>query len=137
MVDIIWNWFPGLGLGPFKFNSNISDYLDTYRLEKELEEVDITDWITYEVPNTEISIDVEDGLVASISSYDFFCYKNENLIGMQLNKLLELMSPHKYEVGETIEYDDGEIQTAYEFDDLGLQVWESVGLIVGAACREI
>lgn len=74
MVDIIWNWHPGLGLGPFKFNSNINDYMDTYNLEKNLEEVDVTDWITYGVPNTEISIDVENDLVVSISSYDFFFF---------------------------------------------------------------
>jgi len=137
MVDMIWNWHPGIGLGPFKFNENIERYINDYALKKDLEEVDVTEWITYEVPETEISLDVEGGLVVSISSYDYFCFKNENIIGMKISKLLGLIPSLKHEIGESTEYDDGEIQTAYEFDDIGLQVWESDGVIVGAACREI
>lgn len=137
MVEMIWNWHPGIGLGPFKFNEYIERYVDTYKLKKDLEELDNTEWITYEVPNTEISLDVEGERLVSISSYDYFCFKNKNLIGMKLSVFLDLMPSSEYEVGERTEYDDGEVQTAYEFDDVGLQLWESDGVIVGAACREI
>lgn len=89
------------------------------------------------MPNTEISLDVENGLVVSIFSHDHFCFKSENLIGMKVTYLLELMSSAEHDDGETTEYADGEIQTVYEFDELGLQVWESNGVIVGAACIEI
>ena len=78
------------------------------------------------MPNTEISLDVENGLVVSIFSHDHFCFKSENLIGMKVTYLLELMSSAEHDDGETTEYADGEIQTVYEFDELGLQVWESV-----------
>ena len=56
---------------------------------------------------------------------------------MKVTDLLELMSSAEHDDGETTEYDDGEIQTVYEFDELGLQVWKSNGVIVGAAYREI
>jgi len=134
---MIWNWYPGLGLGPFKLNDDINKYVSTYNLTKELEEVDVTGWITYNVPNRDISLDVEDSLIVSICSYDYFCFKNKNLIGMKIKTFVELLSIFSYEIGESVEYDDVDIQTAYEYDELGLQVWESQGVIVGAACREI
>lgn len=41
------------------------------------------------------------------------------------------------EVGDSVEYENGSIQTPYEFEDLALEVWFENGILVSAFAGEI
>ncbi len=92
------------------------------------------DWVRYSIPDYDVCIDVEDKIIVSVTSYSEFLYKGLNLIGMNIIELGQALDCTADEIGETIEYDDGESKTPYEYFGLGLQIWVSEGEVVSASC---
>ncbi|RLA51907.1 MAG: hypothetical protein DRR42_09045 [Gammaproteobacteria bacterium] len=128
-----WEWFPNRSLGPVTIGSNIEIYIANLALVKD-ESTDATGWDTYILPDFEIYIDVEDGKVISITAYREFLYKGRNLVGTNLIELDGLIDAKADEVGQPVEYEDGDIKTPYEYFGLGLQVWVSKNRVTSISC---
>ncbi|MCZ4281965.1 hypothetical protein O4H49_14330 [Kiloniella laminariae] len=126
MIDCIW--IPNISLGPFKLGEKISYYESTMGilLDPDLEE-------EYNVPNSEIFLSSENGLIDMIYSYETCFYKGTNIIGLSIQSVPRLLGCNADEVGSGVEYDDGDIQYPYEFEDLGLRLWVRDNRVVSAA----
>ena len=135
-MNIVWNWLPNIGLGPISLGSLISSYIEIYKLEIDEEDVDDTGWLQYKFPTKEIyiQVDISTNLVESILSYDDFYYKGKNIIGIGLDELEILLRCKPDEIGESVVYDDADVQTPYDYISIGLQVWTSNSKIVSASC---
>ena len=132
-MNIEWTWIPNICLGPIKIGSDIEPYLATLNLVADNSE-DNTGWDTYIFPDFETYIDVEDEKVVSVTTYSEFLYKGQNLIGLNLFKLGELLGVAADEIGQPVEYEDGDIKTPYEYYELGLQVWVSDKHVTSISC---
>lgn len=128
-----WEWIPNRSLGPVSIGSRIESYIEIFALVKE-ESADATRWDTYIFPSFNTYIDTEDGEVVSITAYKEFFYKGQNLIGASIVKLGNLLGVKPDEIGQPVEYDDGDIKTPYEYFDLGLQIWVSNSCVTSASC---
>jgi len=135
-MDITWNWVPKIGLGPFKLGKKIEKYKKEFELIL-LDEEDSTNWDSYKLPKLDVYIDVEDGIIESIQSDEYFCYVGINLIGLTLSELNKNLPNSSLNIGDYVEYDDGDIQIPYDFDELGLQVWLSNDKVVSIICLNI
>lgn len=134
-MKIKWDWVPNERLGPVTLGSDINIYiseLGAYRDDDD--EDDVTGWTRYALPDMDTYIDVEDGKVVGVTSYESFFYDDKNLIGVPLRKLDEALGNTSDEIGEPVEYDNGEVHVPYEYSDLGLQVWVSEGKVVYISC---
>jgi len=133
-----WNWTPGVGVGPFKFGTSIDDYKMDFDLELVIPEgTDVTGWGGYEVDGLDMTISTEEGKIESIQCEGYFRYKNKNLIGMSEEEFVAHMGEHPYEIGVGVEYDNGVVETPFEYDDLALIVWTADGKVVSASASEI
>lgn len=131
---MIWNWLPNTCYGPFYFGRTIEEYLNIYQLVLDSDNSGNSEWTQYGVPDTEIYISVEDRLVVSIMSFGEFNYKGKNIIGLNKQELDALLEGKKGKIGESVEYEDGDIQTCFEYSEMGLQVWISDNLVVSTSC---
>ncbi|WP_299817497.1 hypothetical protein [uncultured Roseibium sp.] len=138
MSDQNWNWTPGVGVGPLKFGVSIDDNQTDLDLKLLVPEGgDASGWATYEVGGPNKTISTENGKIESIQCEDYFGYKNENLIGMSEAELVAHMGEEPYEIGVSVEYDNGVIETPFEYDNLALIAWSADGKIVSASAHEI
>jgi hypothetical protein len=135
-MNILWNWLPRVGLGPFKLGENIQKFKHNYDFVL-LDEEDTTNWDSYKLSELDIYIDVEDDIIKSIHSDKYFCYKGINLIGLTLEEFNQQLSQFSAEIGEYVEFDNGDIQTPYDYDEVGLQVWLSNNKVVSVICMDI
>jgi len=134
-----WNWTPGVGVGPFKFGVPIADYFAEFNLELQSPEgADVTGWGTYEIKQMEDKLVwTEEGKIAAIACHDFFGYKGQNLIGTSEEEFIEHMGRQPDETGTSVEYDNGSIQTPFEYEDLAMEAWSEDGVIVCASATDI
>jgi|GEM_PF-1183408 len=134
-----WHWTPGVGVGPFKFDAPIADYFAEFKLKLTSPEGDdVTGWGTYEIKQMEDKIVwTEEGKIASVGCYDFFGYKGKNLIGMSEDEFIKHMGQQPDEIGTSVEYDNGSIQTPFEYEDLAMEAWSEDGVIVSASAYRI
>ena len=128
-----WVWVPNQSLGPVFIGSKIENYIGVFALTKDTT-VDATGWDTYVFPNHNIYIDTDNGKVVSITSYSEFFYKGQNLIGLGILELSKLFGVDPDEIGDPVEYEDGDIKQPFEYFDLGLQVWMSDGTVTSVSC---
>lgn len=132
-----WSWIPNEGLGPVKFECDINVYIKKLGALLDLsDEPDSTNWVQYHLPDREVFIDVESNKVVSILCYDEFLYKGNNLIGMRVADVDKLIECSPDEIGEPVIYDDGDVQTPYEYMSLGLQIWFSNNQAVSISCSK-
>ncbi|MBP0018078.1 MAG: hypothetical protein J7647_11030 [Cyanobacteria bacterium SBLK] len=136
-----WIWVPNKSFGIIEFNSSIDLYREKLGVVlDEDDNDDITGWLSYKVSNEEIYLNVENGLVVSIFTYEKLYYKREkrykskNIIGMTKEKLIKLFGREPDEIGSSVIYEDGDIQTPLDFDSFSLQVWISKDIVVSASC---
>ncbi len=127
-----WIWKPNLSVGLIRLGDNIS-YYDSFNLIKG--ERDSTDWISYKLPDLETYIDAENDIIVSISSFEEFYYKGINLIGIKVEDLENIFSCKPDEIDEPVLYEDGDIQTSYTYNSLGLTIWiNDNNKVVSASC---
>lgn len=136
-------WTPGVGIGPIKFQSKITELISSIHLE---ECVDRFDEI-YDSQCYKYADDKDDDLlvyldearkVDSVSVDSALYFEGHNLIGLSLEKISEYLEADPDELEEkSIELPDGDTQSSAEFYNLGLQVWLQDGVVVGAFVREI
>ena len=131
-MKIQWVWVKNKQLGPIVIGDEIQKHIET--LAAMLEEADGSEWDTYTVPDEDVYIDVENHKVVSISAYTEFFYCGYNVIGMTIHALTQLLDCKADDIGEPIEYEDGDIKISYDFVKVGLQVWCSEDVITSVTC---
>ncbi|WP_347989508.1 hypothetical protein [Methylomonas sp. AM2-LC] len=134
-MSCIWEWVPNFSLGIIKLGDQIASYIDTLHLLDDDDEDDghATDLVGYKIPNVEIYIYVDNESIISITSYEEFIYKDKNIIGMSVNQLSEILGCEPSEIGTSVLFDNGEIQTPFEYFHLGLQLWVSNEIVASAS----
>lgn len=132
-MNTVWEWVPNSSYGPIKLGDKIGLYITTLRLSNDDAEGDDTNWIGYKLPDVDTYIYVENEMVVSITSYEEFCYKGKNIIGMKANQLSETLGCEPSELGKPVLFDDGDMQTPFEYFHLGLQLWVSNEIVVSAS----
>lgn len=132
-MSTVWEWVPNSSLGPIKLGDKISFYIKNLCLSNDDSEGDDTNWIGYKLPDVDTYIYVENEIIVSITSYEEFYYKGKNIIGMKANKLSETLDCEPSELGDSVLFDDGDIQTPFEYFHLGLQLWVSNEIVVSAS----
>ena len=130
--DLVWT--PNKGLGPIALDTRIDEAVRKYSAYLFAEDVDEIGLVTYILPEVDVRLDVEGEKIVAIRSSTDFYYQNENMIGMTIFQAGSLLGKIADEIGNEVEYDDGDTQVCFEFFDEGLQVWTSQGRIVSATC---
>ena len=133
-----WIWVPNKSLGEIFLESKIDDYIESHDLALIKESYSTYQWMNYKPRGYDISIFFDENrLVTGITSMDYFFYKGENFIGLMGVDLISLLK-EKPEIGQSIEFDDGDVHDAWSFDSLGLDVHLSNdGVIVLASCIDL
>lgn len=136
-MNELWNWQPNVGLEPFKFNTLIDEYIAQFELFLDPDDSpDTTDWIQYKMPNHEVSIDVENKKIVSIFTDESFCYQGNTLLGKKVSELESIIAQKPDNVGEPVDYGDGNIQIPLEYDSLGLIAWICNDVVISASFYE-
>lgn len=136
MWNFTWNWEPLKSVSVFRFNDEIKKYEESCRLVEDPDMYSETvGLVSYDVPNHNVRIDVEKGLIVTVSCDEELLYKGQNLIGMDQDKAIKLIGHPPEKVGESLIIGDKE-QFTLEFDSLGLMLWvNESGKIVSADCN--
>ncbi len=132
-----WQLVPNISLGPFVIGTKIDDYVARFgaRLEEE-SDADLTGWQNYSLPHSDDYLCAEDGLLVSATARGGVTYKGAELVGLTIADLESLLGCCADDIGDAVEYDDGEVQTPYDFNDLGLQVWTVDDKVVTVSCLD-
>ncbi|MCP1625406.1 hypothetical protein [Pseudomonas nitroreducens] len=130
----LWSWEPNKSLGPVAIGSAIEIYIDQHGFAYDEDSDPNDEWVSYADKSGDVYIDTEDGLVVSITAYRDFYYKHLNLIGANIIELGALLGQVADDTETTVEFDDGDVKSCYDFTDLGLQIWASRGIITSATC---
>lgn len=121
---------PLQSISSFQFDSDILQY-QMLLSNWELEPMDEFGKEYYKSPDNNLMLAVRKQKLESIFCYQTLYYQNINLIGLTIAELCQLFNTQP--TGEVSEYDfedDGYPQFVYQFDTIGLQVWEKQGKIV-------
>lgn len=129
-----WSWIPNKSLGPIEIGSDIKTHIENLDAEYIEDFDDTTDWKTYYIEGAEVYAEAADDSVVSITAYVEFIYKGHNFIGMPTIQLDDVLECSPDEIGESVEDEDGEELTSFDYEKLGLQIWESKGIITSATC---
>lgn len=114
---------PKISQGNFLFGDDINKYKNDYDFE--LSPKDISGYEGYTIYNPETCLFVENGKIASIASYEECIYKGRNLIGMTIVEFMRFTGEKYYGEVDEADFEEDDIpQYIYEFEDIGLQVWE-------------
>lgn len=130
----LWTWVPNKSLGSVAIGSAIEIHIDQHNFSHDEVSSSKDDWSSYVDKTGNTYINTEDGLVVSITSYRDFWYKGLNFIGANIIELGALLGQVADDTETTVEFDDGDVKSCYDFTDLGLQIWASRGIITSATC---
>lgn len=135
VYNMILNWVPFKQVGPFVFNTKVVDYIVKYKLVLVPDEYnDEVDWSVYSIPDNDMRIFSEKGLITSIALYEECIYNGENIIGVNFKKAVKILSlPSFPEVSDVIEIDN-ENEKIYEIESLESQIWVRNGIVVTVYC---
>jgi hypothetical protein len=125
---IIWDWKPLLSVGPIYFGDPVKKLVENQGLKLMDFDDGITEWDTYQVPNGETTVHVEDGKVVSVGCYENLYFNGKNLLGLTLDTVRTILGKED-EIGEEI-ID----KTPVEYERLGLQIWIRNEIVVDAIC---
>lgn len=124
-----FEWTPRKQLGPFEFGAFFNkDLLENYSVVEVPEEYNSSvDWTVYKF-NQDGRVFLEDDKIVSILSTSEVFYHDKNLVGMQIDQIINLLDSEPDSI-ESEEMSDG-VEYVYEFEQLGLQLWISEGVVV-------
>ncbi|WP_193368239.1 HEAT repeat domain-containing protein [Pelagibius marinus] len=132
-----WELIPNISLGPFVFGTEIDEYVDRFAARfKEDPEAGPEEWQTFSLPHSDDYLSVEEGVLVCVTGYKGVIYKGVDLVGLTLAELEKLLGCPPDDIGPTVEYENGEVQTAYDFDDFGLGVWTADDKVVSVSCLD-
>tara|TARA_R110000787_G_scaffold1497_7_gene6284 strand:- start:3058 stop:3480 length:423 start_codon:yes stop_codon:yes gene_type:complete len=133
-MKMMWDWVPNQRLGPIEIGISVETYVGQLGAQLLAEIDDSTGWDSYYIPHHDVYINAEDGEVVSISAHKSFYYGIKNVLGMTIEQLEALLGCKADEIGNSVEYEDGDIQTPYDYSELGLVAWVSQDVIVNVVC---
>lgn len=133
-MTINWVWIPNVSLGPILLGSSVKNYVNTLGAIRSEEAGDSTGWESYVIHDYDVYIDVSTGKVVSATAYSDFIYEDTNIIGSTIQQLNRILNHSAFEVGDPIEFDDGDVKISYDYFELGLQVWSSDTAVTSATC---
>lgn len=134
LTEELWTWVPNKSLGPVTIGSAIEIHIDQHGFSYDESSDPKDDCGSYIDKTGDTYIDTEDGVVVSITSYREFRYKGLNFIGANIIELGALLGQVADDAETTVEFDDGDVKSCYDYKDLGLQIWASRGIITSATC---
>lgn len=132
-----WLWIPNQSIGVVHFETSIQIYIDSIGAFMTESADEITNWEIYELNNEDIVIFVENGLVAAVTTYEYLYFKDINLIGIHQEELIEVLETEPDEIGTSVLYEDGDVQTPLEFESLGLEAWMRDDYVVSGSCNNM
>jgi hypothetical protein len=133
-MNIKFTLFPLVGVGPFKFGSLITEYSHLKLKQIPNEYIESVNWEVYSINNMDTRIYTENDTIVAIGCYKE-CYLNDiNLIGLNQNKLLEILDQKPTETDQ-IDLEEG-IEDVLEFHPLGLEMFVKDGSIVSVSAYE-
>lgn len=124
------DFVPFQSIGFFQLGGNISQYKDLLS-DWEFEPIDEYGKEYYKSSDENLMIAVRNQIIESIFCYKEVLYNNTNLIGLSIQEFKDLLNVEP--IGDIEKYDfedDNYPQFVYEFERIGLQVWEKNGVIV-------
>ena len=116
-------------IGDFEIEGNLSDYKQNFNFEYTPAD-DTTGWETYELIDDGISLYVENNKIKSIACDDECLYKGRNIIGLNIEEFINFSELTPEEEIDECFLDEDIVQSVYEFDDIGLQIWCENDIIV-------
>ena len=128
---------PFKSVGPFRFGTKISDYLENsvynYIQKKDPDE---TNWDCYEIESPKLDIYVENGLIQSIACYKKCILNGKNIIKIKIGDFISHVNeyPDLNQTDAIFIGNEEKPQVVYEFDKFGLQVWVKEGIIITVYC---
>jgi hypothetical protein len=133
--EISWDWQPLVSVGPIKFGELAEPAIQKFSLQKQEKPFESFDSDTYEFPNCETRIYVDENQkIEDVGCSDNIYYQGENLFGLTLDEI-RLRFGKEDKIGETLyfEFEDGDFEEIpVEFEKLGLQLWLRDGVVVSA-----
>lgn len=121
---------PWQSVGVFKFDDDIVKYQERLA-DWAFEPKDSYGDEYYKSNDGTRMISVHKGKIGSIFCYDTLIYQDTNLIGLTVHEFAQLLDTKPTGEPEEMDFeDDGYPQTIYDFDDIGVRVWEKKGKIV-------
>ena len=141
-----YEWIPKVRVGPLKFNSAISPYVENGTLIPAPFDDDINnlgntpgeDRYTYP-DDDETDVYVENGQIESIACYNQCVLRGRNLIvldiGLDYERVRELIGSEPA-CGPTIQPVINELQEVYEFEVAGAQIWVKARKVVSIFCHD-
>lgn len=132
--EYFWTWHPNIGVGEFSFGENIVSFKSKWNISFDTFNSDIG-WSRYEIKDWDFFISTEKEKIVALTSYKLFFFKKINLIGEKFKKFLEFSQLAQEGESDIVEYDNGDVQEIYDFQD-GLQLYIEKGNIVCASCHQ-
>lgn len=124
------NFIPFCCVGEFEFERTILDY-PILRLNWIFEPADEFCKEYYHRPDGGVILAVRHQIIESIFCYDEIVFNGVNLIGLTISELQILMNTQYVGTVDVLDFeDDGYPQSVYDFDEVGLQVWEKQGKVI-------
>jgi hypothetical protein len=123
------NLVPFKKVGKFALGKSIDLYTERCNLvlEEDDFEKDTTGLITYNLdkPNTSPCVDEKDRTIRFIICTEELYYKGKNLIGLTIDEFISVTGENYVVEIDTLNFEEDDIpQNVYEFENIGLQVWE-------------
>lgn len=119
---------PFVKVGEFLLNESISKYLNKYKFTVSKELYDGYFVMNYSLENPDMTIFLKHNncqIIDFIACYEVLFYKSVNLIGLTIDEFKNVTKSEYYGEVDELDFEEDNIpQYVYEFDDLGLQVWE-------------
>jgi hypothetical protein len=134
--EMKFEWEPLKRIGCFELGAPVQSYIERCRLTLVTYDDDPTGWDTYEMPDMDMALHVEEGEIVSVACEEECWYKGVNLIGFDFDEAKKLLGLEPSDDVDIIEIDD-EPQEVYEFDDVEAQIWVKDGKIVTVICRPL
>ena len=133
------NLSPFKSVGPFKFGENVDKYISILQFFK-YSPPDEFGVCEYESQDSSFFITVRENKIDSIFCYKELFYKDTNLIGLTIEQLKIITESNFIGKIDELDFeDDGIPQFVYDFETIGLQVWEKnsgIVTIIASPCIE-
>jgi hypothetical protein len=129
---IQWHWVPCVSVGPIIFGEPVAPVIGKFDLQKLEKDYEDADWDTYEFPDCETRIYVdENGGIKEIGCFDNLYYQGQNLFGLTLDEIRVLLGPED-EIGKIVLFDfpGNEFEKfPVEFENFSAQFWFREGVV--------
>ncbi|MEM6320454.1 MAG: hypothetical protein AAF960_22485 [Bacteroidota bacterium] len=128
---------PFTGIGEFKFGKKIDDFLHLGHFDVNPPEKYSSK--SYTMQNPEITIWVnEANLIETIGCYEECLYKGRNMIEMKIDEFIAWSDTNYYGKPDILDFEENSDipQKVYEFEDIGLQIWTKLNVIITVIASE-